>query len=322
MHFGKMKQTNQITPLPPYTAVIRTLGTAGEKYQCLLNSLVSQTHRPESIIVYLAEGYQKPKETVGVERIFYVKKGMVAQRALQYNEVDTEWMLMLDDDISIEPDGIERLFRTIIDTNADVCAVDAIPHDLIPLRTKIIMAVLLSSIPRLGHRNMGYRVSIIGSDVYNPSPTREYAWSTTNAGMAYLCRKSDFISIKFEEDLWLDDSPYAIPDDKVMFYKMHLSGLKILTHYNSGFTHLDAGTSISSDERTARIEYSAARNNLIFYKLYVWPNLNAVQKTAAIILRAYQKTVSAILNLLNGHIKYHSARVQGRADARMFLKNK
>jgi len=317
-----MNQTNQITSLPPYTAVIRTLGTASEKYQCLLNSLVSQTHSPEKIIVYLAEGYPKPQETVGVEQIVYVKKGMVAQRALPYREVDTEWMLMLDDDISIEPDGVERLFQAIIDTGADVCAVDALPHDLIPIRTKIIMAVLLSSIPRLGHSNMGYRVSIIGSDVYNPSPTKEYAWSTTNAGMAYLCRKSDFIGIKFEDDLWLDDSPYAIPDDKVMFYKMHLSGLKILTHYNAGFTHLDAGSSITGDERTARVEYSATRNNLIFYKLYVWPNLNATQKIAAIILRAYQKAAFAILNLFNGHIKYHSARVQGRADARMFLKNK
>jgi hypothetical protein len=82
-----------------YTAVIRTLGTAGEKYQKLLNSLIAQTIKPKDIIVYIADGYPIPKETVGVERYVYVKKGMVAQRALPYKEVETEYMLCLDDDL-------------------------------------------------------------------------------------------------------------------------------------------------------------------------------------------------------------------------------
>ena len=64
-----------------YTAVIRTLGTAGEKYQVLLDSLAAQTIKPEAILVYIAEGYPLPKETIGIEQYIYVKKGMVAQRA-------------------------------------------------------------------------------------------------------------------------------------------------------------------------------------------------------------------------------------------------
>ena len=79
-----------------YTAVIRTLGTAGKKYQILLDSLVAQTIKPKDIIVYIAEGYPKPKETVGFEKYIYVKKGMVAQRALQYEEVTTEYILFLE----------------------------------------------------------------------------------------------------------------------------------------------------------------------------------------------------------------------------------
>ena len=51
-----------------YTAVIRTLGTAGEKYQQLLNSLQQQSIQPNDIIVYIAEGYPLPKETIGKER--------------------------------------------------------------------------------------------------------------------------------------------------------------------------------------------------------------------------------------------------------------
>ena len=38
-----------------YTAVIRTLGKAGEKYQTLLESLDRQTIQPSKILVYIAE---------------------------------------------------------------------------------------------------------------------------------------------------------------------------------------------------------------------------------------------------------------------------
>ena len=73
-----------------YTAVIRTLGTAGDKYRQLLESLQHQTIRPSKTVVYIAEGYDLPREATGCEEYVYVKKGMVAQRALQYNEVTTE----------------------------------------------------------------------------------------------------------------------------------------------------------------------------------------------------------------------------------------
>ena len=72
-----------------YSVAIRTLGKAGEIYQKELDSLNNQTIRPEKIIVYLAEGYDKPKETIGWENVVYVKKGMVAQRALEYKEINS-----------------------------------------------------------------------------------------------------------------------------------------------------------------------------------------------------------------------------------------
>lgn len=57
-----------------YTVAIRTLGKAGEKYQTLLNSLNRQTLQPSKILVYIAEGYTIPKETIGKEQYIYVKK--------------------------------------------------------------------------------------------------------------------------------------------------------------------------------------------------------------------------------------------------------
>ena len=111
-----------------YTAVIRTLGKAGEKYQKLLDSLVAQTVKPKQIIVYIAEGYPIPKETVGFERYVYVKKGMVAQRALPYDEVDTEYMLCLDDDLVMPDSFVEDMFRAMAEAGADVISPDVFPN--------------------------------------------------------------------------------------------------------------------------------------------------------------------------------------------------
>ena len=100
---------NESTSIMEYIVVIRTLGTAGDKYQQLLDSLNKQTIQPSKILVYIAEGYYIPKETIGKEQYIYVKKGMVAQRALPYDEVDTEYILFLDDDLSFPENTVERM---------------------------------------------------------------------------------------------------------------------------------------------------------------------------------------------------------------------
>lgn len=54
-----------------YTAIIRTLGKAGQKFQTLLDSLCSQSIQPSAILVFLAEGYEIPNETCGKEEYIY-----------------------------------------------------------------------------------------------------------------------------------------------------------------------------------------------------------------------------------------------------------
>ena len=111
-----------------YTAVIRTLGTAGRKYQELLDSLDKQTVKPERIIVYIAEGYPLPKETIKWEQYVFVKKGMVAQRALRYDEVETEWILALDDDLYLPPSFVEDMYYAVIENGADIISPDIYPN--------------------------------------------------------------------------------------------------------------------------------------------------------------------------------------------------
>ena len=124
-----------------YTVVIRTLGKAGDKYQKELNSLCAQSIPPEDIIVYIAEGYPLPKETCGKERYIHVPKGMVAQRALPYHEVKTEWILFLDDDVYIPPTGVESLFNALKENNAQVVSPDTFNNSSRSLKNELMMTI-------------------------------------------------------------------------------------------------------------------------------------------------------------------------------------
>lgn len=232
-----------------YTAVIRTLGKAGEKFQKLLDSLAAQTLKPSAIIVYIADGYPIPSETIGVERYVYVKKGMIAQRALPYDEVNTEYILFLDDDLQFPPDTVETMFRLLQQENADVISPDIFPNAERPFGQELMMTLSGRMRSRKDDGLWGYKVMRTAGYSYNRHPSKEIYQSQTNAGACFLCRKRDFTDIHFEEELWLDRQGYALGEDQVMFYKMYLNGLKILTWYRHGFIHLDGGVNLDKSKK-------------------------------------------------------------------------
>ena len=82
-----------------YSVAIRTLGTNPTILKRELESVARQTVQPEKVVVYIAQGYERPAFTVGNEEYVWVKKEMVAQRALRYDEIDSDVVLMLDDDV-------------------------------------------------------------------------------------------------------------------------------------------------------------------------------------------------------------------------------
>ena len=73
-----------------YSVAIRTLGTAGDKFRQELESIKNQTIQPDKVIVYIAEGYPRPDFQIGKEEYVWVKKGMVAQRTLPYEEIKSD----------------------------------------------------------------------------------------------------------------------------------------------------------------------------------------------------------------------------------------
>lgn len=308
-----------------YTAVIRTLGKGGDYYQKTLDSLILQSMPPSAIVVYIAEGYALPAETVHREQYIYVKKGMVAQRALQYKEVKTEYILFLDDDVYLPHTGVETLYHELQQYKGDVISPYVFYNHKKSIKEKIRLAVFGREVCRLCGNRWGFKVLSTAGFSYINNPKKAVYESQTNAGPCFLCRKEDFLNIKYEDELWLDETPYAFPDDQVMFYKMYLNGLKILTSYDSGIVHLDAGSSTGSVDRTCKVICSEYRNKLIFWYRFLYSNERnfflRFWKIACITYVYGLQSINAVYKLLNGKREEANAFFNGAKDALYFIKH-
>ena len=304
-----------------YTAVIRTLGTAGEKYQQLLDSLRAQTIAPQAIIVYIAEGYPLPKETIGTERSVYVKKGMVAQRALPYDEVQTEWMLFLDDDLYLPPNFVEMLYDHIVENDADVISPDIFPNHERSFLGKLMMAISGRMLPHRDDGKWGYKVIRTGGYSYNNHPTKSVYQSQTNAGACFLCRKGDFEKIHFDDELWMDNLSYAQGDDQVMFYKMYLHGLKQMTLYGSGIVHLDAGDN-RNPQKEKMLLYADLRFKILFWYRFLYSQeKNYFMKAWDVMCLMYLLFFALFISLVKCKWDILKAKWQAVRDARSLIKS-
>ena len=221
-----------------YCACIRTLGTAGDKYQTLLDSLKCQTLQPRKILVYIPYGYDLPKETIGIEKYVRCERGMVHQRSLPFDEVDTPWILFLDDDVYLEKDSLERLFAGLEAENGDAISANVYRVQESGWRGKL-RAAMDFTFPR---RDDGWAIKLWrnGSHTYNNKPSKSVLPSQSAAGPTLLIRKDVFRAVHFEDEQWMDSFCYPIGEDRALAYKVYLYGYRLLVHYDAGCVHLDA----------------------------------------------------------------------------------
>lgn len=305
-----------------YTAVIRTLGTAGEKYKILLDSLTRQTIQPSKILVYIAEGYIIPKETVGKEQYIYVKKGMVAQRALHYNEVDTEFILFLDDDVYLPETAVEQLYKYLNDFGADVISPDVFPNAERSFLGKCMMMLSGRMLARKDDGKCGYKVMRNSGYSYNNNPKPGAYWSQTNAGPCFFCRKTDFLKIHFQDELWLDRMKYPMGEDQVMFYKMYLYGLKELTWFHSGIKHLDAGSTMINEDKEKMLIYSDFRFKTIFWHRFIYkPDKNLLSRVHSIISIGYTFGFTLFISALKCNWGILKLKYKAIKEACQFIKS-
>lgn len=258
-----------------YSVAIRTLGKGGDKYKRELESIARQTVQPEKVIVYIAEGYEAPSFRIGKEEYVAVPKGMVAQRALDYHEIASPYILLLDDDVFLPDDGMEVLAKEVLENDGDIIAADVFKPQNSSWRNVVRTYVSSMFYPQRSDK-WAFRVLRNASCTYNARPELRAYLSQTAAGPASLWKKSTMLAIHYADELWLDHLGYAWGDDQLMFYKAFRNGHKLMVSYDSGIEHLDArSASTGFCKSSDRLYKRAMAQYLLWYRSCYSPSTNS-----------------------------------------------
>ena len=247
--------------LPSYSIAIRTLGTAGEKFRKELESICAQTVQPERVVVYIAEGNERPGFTIGKEEYVWVRKGMMSQRVLPYDEITSGCILMLDDDVELAPDSAEKMIKALVENNADCVGADVFKNHKMPLKTKFYAALTNLVFPHWSLK-WAFKIHRNGSFSYNANPDKTFYWSQSCGGPAAMWKKEAFLRLHLEEEIWLDRLGFPYGEDALMTYKLHLNSGRLGVLYDAGITNLDARTSSSAFKKGP--EYFHTRTKAMF----------------------------------------------------------
>lgn len=225
-----------------YSVAIRTLGTAGYRFKQELQSIWSQTLLPEKVVVYIAEGYDRPDFIVGQEEYVWVKKGMVAQRALPYTEITSDYVLMLDDDMLLPPDLAEKLLAAAESHHTDCVGADSYCHYKRTLAGKAYDFVTNLIVSHGRDSHWAFKVLRNGSFSYNSHPKDGYYDSHYIAGGVQLWRRDTLLALHLEDERWLDRYSFSYGDDMLETYKLHVNGYRLGILFGLDVVHLDAGS--------------------------------------------------------------------------------
>ena len=278
-----------------YSVAIRTLGKSGIAYETLIRCLKSQTIPPQKIVVYLAEGYGLPPK-VADEVVVYCKKGMAHQRALRYDEIDSEYVLLCDDDVYFAENSVERLFNALIEHNADCVSANVFPNHDMRLRMKVLKALFYGELPSLS-KKYAFRIRKSSNYSYCNNPI-EVMESQSCAGPCMLIKKSVNNALGYEDELWMDQFPYTSGQDQIFAYKLYRYGYKLCIHYNSDIIHLDAKTGQLKNEELADFNKRKIRY-IEWYRSVYEPSKNNMQKGLAVVSYYLYWTWLFVLSVLS-----------------------
>lgn len=205
-----------------------------------LESIKSQTVLPDKVIVYIAEGYDRPNFQVGKEIYVWVKKGMVAQRVLDYKEIDSEVIFFLDDDVILEPDSAEKMLVAMEDHGVEALGTDLFGCYKWKKRLKAYNILVNLDYPHKS-KKWAFKIHSNGSFSYNINPHKNFYLSQKCEGPAWMIKRNVYDKIRLCDEIWLDKMGFAYSDDTLETYKIHCNGFRIGVLYNAGIHHTDAG---------------------------------------------------------------------------------
>ena len=305
-----------------YSVAIRTLGKSGIAYETLIRCLKSQTIPPQKIVVYLAEGYDLPPK-VDNEIIVYCKKGMAHQRALRYEEIDTDLILLCDDDVYFAENSVEKLLYALVEHAADCISANVFPNHNMRFRMKVLKAIFYGELPSLG-KKFAFRIRNNSNYSYCNNPN-EVMESQSCAGPCMLIKKSVNNLLNYEDELWMDQFPYTSGQDQIFAYKLYRYGFKLCIHYNSDVIHLDAKTGHLKNEVLA--DYNKRKIKYIeWYRSIYEPSSSNMKKQIAVIsyyLYWIWLFVLSVLSFVLGRNKFKIKNsINALLSARQYVKSR
>lgn len=257
-----------------YSIAIRTLGTSGEKFVAELESIKRQTVQPEKVIIYIAEGYERPSYTIGKEEYVWVKKGMMRQRVLRYDEIDTPLILLLDDDVRLADDTAEKMIQALESYQLDCIGADVFHNQDMSFKGKAYAALTNLVFPHWSDK-WAYVIHSNGSFSYNNHVTKDVYMSQSAAGPAALWRKQAFIDLHLEHELWLEQFGFPYAEDALMYNKLYKNGYHLGIHYASGIKNLDGKSSSADFQKNPKKFYTRAIASLMIWHRSCY-NLNGL----------------------------------------------
>lgn len=278
-----------------YSICIRTLGTAVEKYERLINSINKLNIKPKEVIVVIPKGYTLPDIIAINQRVVYSDKGMLLQRIVGYEEARTEYVLLLDDDIEFEANLVEELSLPIVEEKCNLTF--PIYKELLlqgGIRS-VISAMTLSSIPNRRDKNQFVKIMFSGGSRYNSNldNSEKYLYSESAPGMCVFAKRDSLIKLNLRDELWIDNVGYPLREDAALIYKAYLNENKIIGVQGINITHLDRGS--SEDNRNLKAAYANGYNQILFWKRFIYSNSkNKINKLKANIAIRYWAVATVI----------------------------
>lgn len=309
-----------------YSICIRTLGTAGDKYIKLLDSIKNLTIQPKEVLIIIPYGYEVPTYSIGIEKIVRSDKGMLLQRIVGYEGASSEYVLLLDDDVEFEEELIEKLSKPILENKASITF--PIYPELLPIGgiRSVISAFTLGAVPR---KKDDYFVKIIPSGGYSYNKdlgtADEYLYSESAPGMCLFAKKSVLNNIKLRDEMWVEIPGYALRDDAVLVYKATVKGYKSIGVRNIDINHLDAGS--SGNNRNLKEAYANGFNHVLFWKRFIKLNSNKFKEKAIANLSIFHWAISnsiylSIKLIVSRDSELFKSSIKGIFDGFKYISNK
>ena len=276
-----------------YSVAIRTLGTAGEKYETLLRTIKEQTIAPEKVVVVLPHGYTAPAPILGCEEFVFSDKGMVPQRLEALNHIDSDYALFCDDDVELIPQFVERLADALLHHGYQAAAGPLL--SFFPPKGAVYFlgsVVGEASVMAFGRKDTYVKILGTGGFSYNRSIDLEHHKIYKTESMAGTCFMASVKAMKdahMTDELWLEKNGFAAWEDRVMLSKLLLNGGRACIVSDAEYIHNDGKTSV----KKLRLEPVFARgfNHYVYWHRFLYTPAKKLSRLKLRLCIGYYKVM-------------------------------